>query len=260
MPSVKPQEMKSSAALFDENGIMMRGVTCIYAIKSSGGGCYIGSAVCAAKRWARHLNDLRKLKHYNKPLQNAFLKYGEDGLSFHVILICDRSNLLMYEQAAIDALNPQYNIMRIADRPTGVSRSEETRRRMSEAQRRREKPSEETRKKIGMASASRVKTESSKALASQKMIEYYRCPENLKASVDRNRASNAQRDVRDKISASLKGIKRTDETKAKMSAAQKGHIGHGKGIPRTQEVKDKIKATKRANRERRMNAEALSSI
>lgn len=50
----------------------------IYQIKNKiNGKVYIGQSINIEKRLKRHLNDLRKLKHRNQHLQNAFNKYGE---------------------------------------------------------------------------------------------------------------------------------------------------------------------------------------
>ena len=48
---------------------------------------YIGSTSCFRKRKYQHLKKLRIGKHYNKPMQNAFNKYGEENFEFHTLEI-----------------------------------------------------------------------------------------------------------------------------------------------------------------------------
>lgn len=105
----------------------------IYKISSPSGKFYIGSAVNISKRWYEHRKDLRDGRHHNKPLQNAFAKYGRSFLKFEVLIVCQKSELLFYEQRCIDALGPAYNTCRTAGSPLGVVRSAETRARMAHA-------------------------------------------------------------------------------------------------------------------------------
>lgn len=94
---------------------------------------YIGSAVWVKDRWWRHLTDLRRNKHKNKKLQNHFNKYGEQDFQFSLILECDKEVLIHAEQAFIDYYNPWFNIAKIAGNSLGVKRSDETRKKYSEA-------------------------------------------------------------------------------------------------------------------------------
>ncbi|EPC7369842.1 NUMOD3 domain-containing DNA-binding protein [Pseudomonas aeruginosa] len=90
------------------------------------GKTYIGSASNYPVRKSVHLNSLRGGRHRNRHLQSAFDKYGESSLEFSKVLICAKKDLLFYEQRAIDRLNPEYNIHRIAGSPAGYSHSPET--------------------------------------------------------------------------------------------------------------------------------------
>jgi group I intron endonuclease len=94
---------------------------------------------------------LRKNRHRNSHLQNAFNKYGESAFSFRAVLFCDAENLLFYEQACIDGMNPEYNKAIKAEAPMqGRRHTEETRKKMSEVAAGRVF-SEETRKKMSEA-------------------------------------------------------------------------------------------------------------
>lgn len=98
----------------------------IYSITSPSGGTYIGSTVSFKKRWGQHSSDLRRGKHHSKPLQNAFNKYGEGGLTYAKILLCPAEDLLVREQEQIDALRPEYNVSKFAGATTrGLKQSAE---------------------------------------------------------------------------------------------------------------------------------------
>jgi group I intron endonuclease len=180
----------------------------IYRIVSPSGKFYVGSAELISKRWNQHRHLLRAGRHHNKPLQAAYSKYGD--LSFEVLLICERSDLLMYEQRAIDVLHPEYNILRVAGRVVGYEHSEETRRKLSIAHTGRSLSDEhrrrigestkeffrnnpESRAKIGRAHAGKVTSDATKALMSdaQKRQWSNKSEEQLKAAKERMSGENS---------------------------------------------------------------------
>ena len=113
----------------------------IYQIRNLvNGKVYVGSAVNLHIRRKTHLYDLRHQKHPNQKLQRAYNKYGEKSFIFEIIeIIEDKSKLVEREQFYIDNLNvikEGYNICPIAGSQLGAKRSEESKKRMSEAQRR----------------------------------------------------------------------------------------------------------------------------
>jgi group I intron endonuclease len=87
---------------------------------------YIGGAIGIPRRWREHLRSLRNKKHENSRLQNHFNKYGEDDLLFSILLECPKEQLIAREQDLIDALEPWFNICKIAGSILGIKRSEET--------------------------------------------------------------------------------------------------------------------------------------
>lgn len=107
--------------------------TGIYKITSPSGNFYIGSAVKFAKRWCAHKRDLACGKHHSNALQSACYKYGVGALKFEKLLVCNKKDLLMFEQRAIDILNPKYNMYRTAGSALGHSPSIETRLKLSAA-------------------------------------------------------------------------------------------------------------------------------
>lgn len=92
---------------------------------------YIGSAQNFKHRWNNHLKRLRNGNHHSTILQNHFNKYGESDLIFIIIEPCLTEFLIIREQYYLDALNPFFNICKIAGNTKGIKLSEETKRKMS---------------------------------------------------------------------------------------------------------------------------------
>lgn len=69
------------------------------------GKIYVGSAVKIYQRRIDHIKDLRKNRHGNSYLQNAWNKYGENNFTFEVLELCSKDKLLEREQFYIDTLN-----------------------------------------------------------------------------------------------------------------------------------------------------------
>jgi group I intron endonuclease len=174
----------------------------IYTIERvSTGQLYVGSAANLRQRWNRHRFDLRRGQHRGSKLQRAWDKDGEGGFRFNVLFVCERTDLLMFEQRALDALLTVdgFNTLRIARSSLGFKHTEASLVKMADAARRRPpragKPcSPETRAKIGAANAGRSPSPETRA----------------------------------KLSAALKGKqtflgkKHSPEARARMSAARKG--------------------------------------
>jgi group I intron endonuclease len=125
----------------------------IYQIRNTvNGKVYVGSAVNFARRFSQHQSALRNGKHDSGKLQNAWNKYGEDSFAFSVIeRVVEVSNLISREQYWIDALQAVrcgYNINPTAGSSLGVRRSDEFKKKCSEAKKR---ITPETREKMSAA-------------------------------------------------------------------------------------------------------------
>lgn len=116
------------------------------------GKIYVGSSSRNIKsRWNNHLYELRKGNHGNKHLQRAFNKYGEHSFVFSILEeISNPKDATKAEQKYIDMLKPYYNILPIAGSCLGSKATEETKRKMSESQKKVKRPpiTEETKRKM----------------------------------------------------------------------------------------------------------------
>lgn len=79
-------------------------------INKVNGKYYIGRSHNIVGRWHEHRYLLRHNKHYNKIIQNAWNKYGEDNFIFEVIKTCEKSEIKQVEQRFIDIAKGEYNI------------------------------------------------------------------------------------------------------------------------------------------------------
>lgn len=82
---------------------------------------YVGSSSVSLKgRIALHKRQLRDNKHHSRYLQRAWNKYGEEAFDFSTIIVCLPEDAVMYEQAAIDLYQPEFNTSPTAGSCLGV--------------------------------------------------------------------------------------------------------------------------------------------
>jgi group I intron endonuclease len=106
----------------------------IYAIVNrTTGDYYIGSALVLRKRRNSHFHALRQGKHDSVYLQRAWEKYGSGAFYFHPFIVCRREDLIFFEQRAIDALKPRYNMRALAGSNLGAKFSDEAKAKMRAA-------------------------------------------------------------------------------------------------------------------------------
>lgn len=188
---------------------------------------YVGSSINLKSRKYAHFNTLLKNRHDNNYLQNAYNKYGKENFKWEVIEYIDKLEdkkelkkiLLDKEQYWINSLkvcnkNIGYNLAPVAGNCLGIVPSEETRRKMSESQKRRhlENPHlEETKNKIGKA----------------------------------HKGKKVSQETKDKLSKAHKGNKYslgripTEENRKNMSVAQKGKKRSQESIQRRKDTMSK---------------------
>lgn len=174
---------------------------------------YIGSSRDIAFRLRRHFSNLKCGKHRNSYLQRAYDKYGKDGFVAKPIIYCDPEHRHLFEQMAIEALRPEFNLIHIVE---GVlSHSESTKQKMSRSGKGKIM-SPETKAKIG-ASHAGIHRSTEKATA---------------AAAIANKGKSAWN----------KGIRLTEEQRAKISKSQIGRTPWNKGAKLSEETREKISA------------------
>jgi group I intron endonuclease len=169
--------------------------TGIYTIEHTPSGrVYVGSAVDFSRRWRIHRSFPKNGNHHSRHLQSAWNKYGSDSFEFKKIVICAKTDLIMYEQILIDGFMA-------ADRKFGFNSRPKAESCLGL------KMSDEAREKIRIARAKQVFSAETKALLS-KLRTGKKMPDWFGPF----------------IRAKKLGIKRSEETKAKISKAQLGAI------------------------------------
>lgn len=167
-------------------------------VNTTNGKKYIGSAVSFYDRFHAHRCLLRKGAHHSRHLQSAWDKHGADAFSFKPLLLCAASDLLLYEQRAIDALQPEYNICRVAGSALGVKWSAGARARKSAQQR-----------------------------ANPHFLGRKHAPETLQKMSEAKRGNTAMRGKKRspeavaKTVAGHRGLKRSPDTRARIGAAMR---------------------------------------
>ena len=162
----------------------------VYKIQNQNGMAYVGSAVDWDKRQREHRRKLTQNIHPNNFLQNAWNKYGAESFTFEIIEELDNvQNLLHVEQKWIDAFEgKRYNICPTAGSSLGTKQSQATKDKRS----------------ASLKGRSRIFTEEHKA--------------NLAIS-NRKPRKPLTEEHKAKVAASNTGLKRSDETRAKLKAA-----------------------------------------
>jgi group I intron endonuclease len=176
---------------------------------------YIGSASFLNIRERAHLNKLKNNLHENKYLQRSYNKYGKENFKFEIILYCDKENLIFYEQRAINfyTFKKLYNISPTAGNTLGVKYSEESKKRMSIAQR---NMSNETKEKIRK---SKIGTKHSKETKIK--ISKNRKGKNC-GKLNNNYGKIFSQEEKLNLSKKIKGRKHTNAARKKISRAGRG--------------------------------------
>ena len=191
----------------------------IYTITAPSGHQYVGSACNIRKRWVSHLKKMNDGTHHNRILINAHRKYG-NALRFDTIIICEKHDLIMYEQIAINALKPRYNLSPTAGSNLGIKFTQETREKVSAAVKRRF-ACEGARLKATAASKAWFLSKSNREKHSAAM-RGHACSEEARAKIGAaHRERFRSQEPRDALRALYKGKPLPKETCLKMSASKK---------------------------------------
>lgn len=198
--------------------------------------CYVGSGANLRMRFNGHRRSLRKGIHENPKLQNFYNKYGEVSLEWSVLEFCEKDQLIVREQFYLDTIKPWFNVHTVAKSPIGRVVSQETRKKLSIINTGRIFTPEH-RAAIGRALKGRKSVNKGKPMSE----------EQKKKLSDARRGMKLSKEHREKISKGLMGRpsptkgtkfseerrakcktflgkKHTEETKRKMSLAQRGKV------------------------------------
>jgi group I intron endonuclease len=178
---------------------------------------YIGSAVNLRGRKVRHFANLKGGYHENNHLQKSYNKYKKENFKFEILFYCDKKDLIFYEQRAIDyyGILNLYNIAPIAGNTLGLKASEESKLKMSIAQKNKKKPSLETCRKIS---------------------------ESRKGIIPWNKGIKLSDDHKRKIAEASSKYRHTDDTKKKLSLSHSKKPIYQKDIQTNEIIKKWLNA------------------
>ena len=169
-------------------------VSGIYVIANKvAGKFYVGSSIDIARRWKRHLYELRHGKHHSIKLQNSYSKHGEEAFSFSIVEFCSKTEFQLLEQRWLDNLNAHTEGYNVCPKACDVSTLPKT---------------DEHKRRIGEAQLGRKRSLSAK--------------ENMSKAMSGKKRGPMSAELRAKISASLKGRVIPPETREKLAAAKIG--------------------------------------
>jgi group I intron endonuclease len=128
-------------------------------VNKASGKTYVGSSTLLHIRFSQYFSLAHLNRYGSMAINKALLKYGYSGFKLEILEYCEPSQCIEREQYYLDLFEPEYNIFKTAGSSLGYSwkLSEETKKRMSEAQKGNKNPlygkphSEETRNKISKA-------------------------------------------------------------------------------------------------------------
>lgn len=235
--------------------IRLPGVYLIYCFANCK--AYVGSSNKICSRIAQHKCDLRHNKHGNPHLQNAWNLYGEDEFTFGVLQTCDVSEKLVVEQWWLDiwmASGMAFNRHTQAASPAGFKHTDEARKALSIYMKanppfKGRKHTDESKSSIGNLARERLSTPEANPFFGKTHTKDARDLISQRA-MGNTRAAGVFRsaETRAKVSAANKGKRRTPEQCAQMSVTFSGSRNphFGKTVP--QEQKDRATATRAANR------------
>jgi group I intron endonuclease len=187
------------------------------------GDCYIGSSNNIRERWSSHRRMLRQGLHYNPHLQAAW-DSGSEILVCAVLLEVAPDQLLAVEQAYLDREQPPYNISTSARGPRAASYSEHSRALMAAAKTGK-KRSPESIAKSAAGVRGRPLSAQHKARIGAAHLGTTKTPETRAklslANKQRENAAEIQAKATTRAAEVTRGCKRSEETKARMSAARR---------------------------------------
>ena len=197
----------------------------IYAIENTiNNKVYIGSSVDTGDRIRRHKQALRIGRHHNAHLQNAWDKYGEENFTFTPLEHCKRDRLLEREQNAMDifgVVENGYNIRIKAESNLGLTRTPESKERMSIAQKKR-MSSQDERRKLSEIGKGRITSPETRRKISVALQDKIASPESRKRMSKAQKGRIVSLEARKNISEAQKKRATSPEGRKFMSEIRKG--------------------------------------
>lgn len=219
----------------------------VYQIKSKlDGRLYVGSSVDVYVRWREHkynaMNHNLKIKQV---ICRAIEKYGEENFEWSIIELCDPDVLIEREQYWLDILTPftdngkGFNVRKVADSNVGIIRTDESKAKQRISAKGKTR-SEQTRRRM------------SENWREKRSKEYF---ENLSLRVRGDNNPAKRPDVKDKISKSMKGRTwKHDEERVKR------HSELRRGRTYTAEQRQRMSDAQQKNKTRSVEAKEKFSL
>ena len=191
---------------------------------------YYGSAVNLNTRCYEHMRQLKNNEHINNHLQCSYNKYGIAYFSFSILLYCSKKDLLFYEQRFLDAYwdggKQCYNVCKTAGSVLGYKMSEETKQKISLANKGRVKSKEHRDKlskaKLGQPCSQEAKEKLAKAHTGKTLSDEHKAKIGIKSKGNKyNLGRVVSEETKLKLSTLATGRKHTEEAKKKMSLSRK---------------------------------------
>lgn len=221
--------MEKKKGLYSKDRIKIIG---IYMITSPSGKIYIGQTIDIDFRW--YYYDGLKCKRQTK-LLNSFLKYGVDNHQFEILCECEELDLEYLETAFIeffDTFNTPYG-MNLTKGGKHGKRSDETRKKISEANKGKKRSPEQI---IKMRNAS---------LGNKNFEGKHHSEETKKKISEAHNGKKLTEEHKMKLSKSGKGRKKSEDHKKKISEAHKEWWKNNHRVP-SEEQKRKYSETIKA--------------
>jgi group I intron endonuclease len=190
----------------------------------------VGSAVKLGARWKLHRHHLKHGSHHSRHLQSSWDKHGPECFEFRVLEVVEvKANLIDREQHYFDTLRPEYNIAPVAGSCLGVRATPEQRQRASERAKQRMLDNPDYLEKL---------REQQARISSDPEVRAKRSAA-LKGRISPMKGKTRPASAVEKTASAHRGMKRSDATKAKLSAIATGR----KMPPRSAETKAKLSAS-----------------